>query len=224
MFDRHGVDYAPRKTFAQYEIEQQEQMKHDREAIDRLWANEYRAGFRVPRWLRLGIIIVATFLLSWLFLSVWPARADTITQVATYIDANAVLPLQGDVPEDLAENILAAQAAASYASPLSLLDSENAVLKAIGLYVFAGGPKRITDTDAPIVWSQSTIAIDPNAGGGLSPAVLNFGEVALDPVSTPEPATWALLVCGSLYWLIAFFTSPKRRAREYGSQHHAFRK
>jgi hypothetical protein len=135
------------------------------------------------------------------------AQADTVTQVAAYLDKNSAIPLQGDVGDDLAENLLAAQAANPGLN--SLLLSENAVLKAITFY--EGQDKRITDTDAPIVFAQSNIAIDPNAGVGLSPNALYFGTVA-----TPEPATWALLLAG-LLWVFAFTRKPKQR--EYPGNH-----
>ena len=67
-----------------------------------------------------------------------------------------------------------------------------AVLKAISIYDWLGGPTLITDAQAePIVWLQSNIAIDTNAGVSLDPTSIDFGST---PVVTPEPSTLLLLL------------------------------
>ena len=137
------------------------------------------------------------------------ARADTISDVAGKLDTDTVIPLASGVDLELAGNLLQAQALASYASPLSLNLSVEAVLKAISLYTFPGGPALITsETDEPIVWAQSRIAIDPQATVSLNPPSLDFGS---QPVTTPEPEAWVLLLIGVaafvIWWIFAHSSS-----------------
>jgi len=131
------------------------------------------------------------------------SRGDTIkqTDIASTLDAESVLPLAGGVDVQLANNLIQAQNAAWGKQWLdgSLEMSIESVLKAIGLYVWPGGPDEITkdQTEFQVVWLQSHIAIDPRLTVGFDTAAINFGEV---PVSTPEPMTLILVLMG-LVWL-----------------------
>ena len=125
-------------------------------------------------------------------------RADSLSlgQIAQELRQDAVLPLAPSVGNRLAKNLLAAQAAAPYTQfePDSLQLSIDAVLKAIGLYAYPGGPTTITSESAePIVWDQSRIAIDDRLTVGFTPGSLDFGS---QPAATPEPAGWILLLTG----------------------------
>lgn len=94
------------------------------------------------------------------------ARADSLTeaQVAAVLTTSSPLVLAPGVADTLATNLLDAQAAnLSYTAvePDSLQLSIQAVLKAMGLDVYPGGPTTITDeASEPVVWAQSRIAID----------------------------------------------------------------
>jgi hypothetical protein len=91
---------------------------------------------------------------------------------------------------------LAAQAAAPFTQfePDSLQLSIDAVLRAIGLYVYPGGPTAITGESAePIVWEQSRIAIDDRATVSITLGSLDFGS---QPVVTPEPEVRILMLMG----------------------------
>jgi hypothetical protein len=135
------------------------------------------------------------------------AHADTITQVAAELDASTVLPLAPGVDLDLAGNLLNAQIAAN-ADSLQL--SINAVLKAIGLYVWPGGPTEITDEKAePVVWTQSRIAINPNVTVSITPTSIDFGDV---PITTPESSTIAFLFAGLVFAVIRPILRRKREA------------
>jgi hypothetical protein len=122
-------------------------------------------------------------------------------QVAKELSTESALPLAPSVPQDLAKNILFAQAHASYGSPESLDLSIESVLRAISLYVWSSGPVAVTSESAePIVWAQSRTAINPDATVVISPASINFGEA---PVQTPEPEVWILMLlglAGSMIW------------------------
>src|SRR5882724_1656340 len=123
-----------------------------------------------------------------LFLFAAIARADSIPlgQICQQLKTG-VLPLGPGVAADLSKNLLDAQAAAYYTAfePESLELSIQCVLKAISLYVWEGGPIAITsETEEPIVWQQSRIAVDTRVGVELDPTFINFGDL---PVSTPEP-------------------------------------
>jgi hypothetical protein len=76
------------------------------------------------------------------------ARADSLSlgQIAQELKQDAVIPLAPSVGNQLAKNLLAAQAAAPYTQfePDSLQLSIDAVLRAITLYVWDGGPTTIT--------------------------------------------------------------------------------
>src|SRR6266705_1360623 len=104
------------------------------------------------------------------------AQADTVKEVTQEIKIGSVLTLRNDVAEDFAENLLAAQAASPLLNSLDL--SIAAVFKAIGIEQ-SFGTRYCDDGNCAIVWQQSSIAIDPNAGIGITPSALYFG----DPVS-----------------------------------------
>jgi len=129
------------------------------------------------------------------------SRGDTIkvSTIASELDTESVLPLAGGVDVQLANNLIQAQTAAWGKQWLdgSLELSIESVLRAIGLYVWDGGPTEITKDGEPIVWLQSHIAIDPRLTVGFDTAAINFGEVA---VATPEPMTLVLVLMG-LVWL-----------------------
>jgi hypothetical protein len=133
-----------------------------------------------------------TLAIAVLLLSTGVAQADTILtkQVAQEIKQDSVLSMTAGVSLELASNLIAAQAASPWLDSLDL--SIAAVLRAITIYDFPGGPKSLTETCCPAVWAQSTIAIDPNAGAFLSPTALYFGEV----VVTPEPGIGLMLLVG----------------------------
>jgi hypothetical protein len=131
------------------------------------------------------------------------SRGDTIkvSTIASELDTESVLPLAGGVDVQLAGNLIQAQNAAWgkqwFEGSLEL--SIESVLKAIGLYVWDGGPTEITkdQTAFQVVWIQSHIAIDPRLTVEFDTTAINFGEV---PVSTPEPMTFVLVLMG-LVWL-----------------------
>jgi hypothetical protein len=139
-------------------------------------------------------------------------KADTVGDLASYLTANSVLSLGPGVADELAGNILYAQATTPYAAleSDSLSLSIESVLRAISIEVFPGGPTEILDaTDTPIPFLQSTIAIDDRVSLTLSfngviiqPGdVLDFGSVPLGSSSssptlimtTPEPSTIFML-------------------------------
>ena len=135
------------------------------------------------------------------------SRGDTIKQadIASELDQESVLPLAGGVDVQLANNLLQAQTAAWGKQWLdgSLELSIESVLRAIGLYVWDGGPTSITKDGEPIVWLQSHIAIDPRLTVGFDTAAINFGEVPVNgvtPLATPEPMTLVLVLMG-VVWL-----------------------
>ena len=134
------------------------------------------------------------------------ARADSlnVSQVAHYLDTWTALPLAPHVDRLLASNLLDAQELAwgTQWQEGSLLASENAVLKAITLYVWPGGPAAITVGGEPLVWVQSNISIDTTLSVGFGTDSLNFGEQPITAVVTPEPATLAMLLAGIVgLWL-----------------------
>lgn len=138
------------------------------------------------------------------------ATADSLTerQVIAALKRGSDLPMTGAVADQLSDNLLAAQAAAPYTSfePDSLQLSIDAVLRAISLYEFPGGPTRITSQAAePIVWVQSEIAIDDRASVTLTPGSIDFGS---QPVVTPEPSEWILILTG-----LASFVASQLRPR-----------
>jgi len=132
------------------------------------------------------------------------SRGDTIKQadIASELDQESVLPLAGGVDVQLANNLIQAQNAAWGKQWLdgSLELSIESVLKAIGLYVWDGGPTEITkdQTEFQVVWIQSHIAIDPRLTVGFDTAAINFGE---QPVVTPEPRVLLLALIGLALWL-----------------------
>src|SRR5947207_12297023 len=133
------------------------------------------------------------------------ALADSLSlgQIAQELKQDAVIPLASSVGNQLAKNLLAAQAAAPYTQfePDSLQLSIDALLQAIGLYVWDGGPTTITSAQAePLVWVQSNIAIDDRLTVSITPGSLDFGS---QPVATPEPEAWILILTG----LVALITA-----------------
>jgi hypothetical protein len=130
------------------------------------------------------------------------ARADMLTekQIAQEIKQQSALSLHQNVAYFWADNLLAAQnpSVCDYCSfePDSLQLSINAVLKAIGIEQSVGFTFcNLTNCILPN--NQSMIAVDDRVITGISPAFINFGEVT---VSTPEPMTIVLLLCGLLYF------------------------
>lgn len=141
------------------------------------------------------------------------ARADSLSlgQIAQELKQDAVVPLAPSVGNQLAKNLLAAQAAAPYTQfePDSLQLSIDAVLRAIGLYVWDGGPTTITDeASEPVVWIQSRIAIDDRLTVSFATGSLDFGS---QPVATPEPSGWLGLLVG--FALLATWQLMTRNAR-----------
>jgi len=126
-------------------------------------------------------------------------RADSLSlgQIAQELRQDAVLPLAPSVGNQLAKNLLAAQAAAPYTQfePDSLQLSIDAVLKAITVYAWPGGRTVVTSDEQAFlfVWAQSRIAIDDRLTVSITPGSLDFGS---QPVATPEPAGWILLLTG----------------------------
>jgi len=160
----------------------------------RVWAEEIAKGIV---WF-IGLVLL---LFSMAILAP-ESRGDTIKQadIASELDQESVLPLAGGVDVQLANNLIQAQTAAWGKQWLdgSLELSIESVLRAIGLYVWDGGPTEITkyQTEFQVVWLQSHIAIDPRLTVGFDTASINFGEVAV----TPEPMTLVLVLMG-LVWL-----------------------
>jgi hypothetical protein len=129
------------------------------------------------------------------------SRGDTlqVSQISAALDAGTPIPLAQGVDTQLAFNLVTAQNKAWGREWLdgSLTLSIESVLKVISLYVWDGGPTLVTNqNEFPIVWLQSRIAIDPRLSGELGPASINFGEVPVDPVGVPEPATYVGIVLG----------------------------
>jgi hypothetical protein len=127
-------------------------------------------------------------------------------QVAKELSTESILPLAGSVPQQLAKNILFAQAHASYGGPESLDLSIESVLRAIQIEAGAGWIVVGSSATDPIVWFSAETAVNPAATVSLTPSAINFGEV---PVQTPEPEVWILMLlglAGSIIWanLLAF--------------------
>jgi hypothetical protein len=125
-------------------------------------------------------------------------RADAVkpSQVEHYLELNTALPLGIGIGGELAENLLDAQLLAwgDRWQKGSLRASEDAVLKAITLYVWPNGPEVVTDEDGfPIVWAQSRVAIDLRLSAGFDTTTFDFGE---RPVVTAEPDVLLLLLIG----------------------------
>jgi len=76
------------------------------------------------------------------------ARGDSLSlgQIAQELKQDAAIPVAPSVGNQLAKNLLASQAAAPYTQfePDSLQLSIDAVLRAIGLYAYPGGPTMTT--------------------------------------------------------------------------------
>jgi hypothetical protein len=163
--------------------------------------------------------------LGTLLLFVVPAvtHADTIhsismpeiVTVSKEITAGSDLPLRGDMSRDLAENLLIAQAdpSCSYCGIDSLNASIQSVDRAIWLESLtpSNGPY-CNDNNCSLVWTVSTIAVDPNLTLSFTPSSLNFGEVVVgttwtgspgSSVPTPEPSTLTLAFLGLIVSLAA---------------------
>lgn len=131
-----------------------------------------------------------------LFVLAGVSRADSLTeaQISAQLE-QGVIPLAAGVGDTLALNLLDAQALNiiyTANEPTSLQLSIDAVLKAISIYVWPGGPTLITsEADEPIVFEQSRMAVDTGASVLLTPSSIDFGPT---PITTPEPSTlWMLL-------------------------------
>src|SRR5882724_3234141 len=141
-------------------------------------------------------------------------RADTVPmgQICKELTGGTSIPLGPGVATELSKNLLNAQALADYTAfePESLQLSINAVLKAISIYLWDGGPALITDeTSEPIVWQQSRIAIDTRVGVQLDPPFIDFGETQIATISAPEPSTLAFLLVAFGY--MALIIKNRRR-------------
>lgn len=155
---------------------------------------------------------VVTLVLGLAFASM--ARADSFTanQIAQELKQDSVLSLRQNVASSWAANLLLAQASVSYASDYSLQLSINAVLKAIGIEQSIAGLNFCNLSNCIIANAQSTVAIDPNAGVGLTPTALYFGFVPV--TATPEPALGWLLALGTIGFLLGWTYSARRRSVE----------
>jgi hypothetical protein len=155
-----------------------------------VWASEIAKAFV---WL-VGVlaILVAMAMLA------PESRGDTlgVSGVAYILDTQSVLPLAQGVDTQLASNLLRAQQQTWGNEWLdgSLTLSIESVLRAITFYVWDGGPTEITKDNAPVVWLQSHIAIDPSLSVGFDTVAIDFG--AVEVVSTPEPAACLSLIVG----------------------------
>jgi len=138
-----------------------------------------------------------------LLFSAGVARADSVAQE---IRAGSVLTLKQGVAQFWADNLEAAQASVTYASAQSLELSIQSVIRAIGLEQSLAGLSYCNLTNCIIVNAQSTVAIDPNAGGGITPAALYFGEVT----ATPEPPMWLLSLFCLCVWCFAKLLGVRR--------------
>jgi hypothetical protein len=158
------------------------------------------------------------------------AKGDTVDTVAAYLTANSVLPFAAGVADELATNLMTAQADSTYAAsePDSLILSMAAVLRAVYLEDSLNGATEIvTEALTPLPFWQSEIAIDDRVileitvnGVPLLPGqTLNFGDVpvggsATNFVVTPEPSSLALLGIGLLdCGLLALWCRRRNRAR-----------
>ena len=127
------------------------------------------------------------------------ARADSIQAIDSQILKGSVLPFQANVDFSLATNILNAQTVASYSGPISLKESIDSVLKAILIERDLFHVSYIGGIDyTPIPWYQSIIAIDPKASVLITPSHLDFGEVQVVPVQTPEPGVAVMMQIGAM--------------------------
>lgn len=197
--------------------------ERQREELVAFYHKQKSRPITVSGWIWIALKAAVIAFAVWLFVTAVfaaaPAKADTIPlkDLAQEIKFESALPMTSSVSLQLATNLLAAQAASPWLNSLDL--SVAAVLRAIELYDFSGGPKQITFACCPAVWAQSTVAIDPNAGGVITPSALYFGDVV---IATPEPGIGIFLLTGGL-WLIAMLTPKKRITGEYAANH-PFRK
>ena len=134
------------------------------------------------------------------------ARADSVQIVSTQtvtqeIKQGSSLVLKQGVAQEWAANLLDAQSLASYASATSLELSINAVLKAISLEGSIAGFTWCGTVNCIWVNQQSLIAIDPNAGVGITPNALVFSTSVS---STLEPNSLILLGLGLLVLIVRF--------------------
>ena len=148
-------------------------------------------------WLLMALLALACLILA------CNAKADSVRpqlqDVASYLQNNSVLPISQQADMQLARNLLLAQSLAPYGGPLSLELSQDAVLRAISLYLFPGGPSCVcSETVMAGPWIQSRIAINPDATVSVDPSAIVFADTL---VATPEPSVLVLMVLGSLVLL-----------------------
>src|SRR6266403_3265120 len=151
-------------------------------AITEVWldgqarANRWQEARPRGEWWRVVLLTIA--LLAWASF----ARADSIPAgaIANELRQATPIPFAGGVGMGLAKDLLGAQVVAGYTGQLemeSLELSVDAVLKAISLYVWPGGPTLITFGGEPIVWAQANVAIDPNLTVSFGPShLLDLGS------------------------------------------------
>ena len=173
----------------------------------RVWASELA---KAAVWF-MGLVL----LLLGMALLAPESRADSVTtsQVAAELDTNSALQLAVGVDIQLANNLIRAQNQTwGKEWQLGSLDASiEAVLRAITLYVWPGGPAVVTNQrEFPIVWDQSRVAIDTGLSVVFSADSIYFGE---QPVATLEPGTLIVLLAGlaglgTLVWIV------KRDVRE----------
>jgi hypothetical protein len=186
-------EVAATEVWLDYQAELREPNWPERAVSARVWAEELA---KAAVWFAgVAILILLMILLA------PESRGDTlqVSQISAALDAGTPIPLAQGVDTQLAFNLVTAQNKTWGRDWLdgSLTLSIESVLKVISLYVWDGGPTLVTNqNEFPIVWLQSRIAIDPRLSGELSPASINFGEVLVDPVGVPEPATYVGVVLG----------------------------
>lgn len=186
-------EVATTEVWLDHQAELQEPNWPEQVVSARVWAEELA---KASVWFAgVAILILLMILLA------PESRGDTlqVSQISAALDAGTPIPLAQGVDTQLAFNLVTAQNKAWGRDWLdgSLTLSIESVLKVISLYVWDGGPTLVTNQqEFPIVWLQSRIAIDPRLSGELSPASINFGEAPVDPISTPEPATYVGVVLG----------------------------
>jgi hypothetical protein len=158
-------------------------------------------------------------------------QADTITDnLAAMLTADSSLPLAPGVAMELAQNLIAAQDASSYAAnePDSLTLSFESVLRAISTEIFPGGPSEITNgIDTPNPFIQSNIAIDDRAGVAIyvdgvlyqNGDVIDFGTSSSTfTVETPEPRTLWLLLTALLLLALGHARAAYPATRDLGKR------
>lgn len=146
------------------------------------------------------------------------SRADSVpvSQVAAFLEGNSSLPLAVGVGGELAQNLLSAQVEEWGAvwQTGSLQASEDAVLRAIQLYVWPGGPTMITSEQAePVVWAQSRVAIDTRLSVTLDPPVVDVGSARVPEGGTLVSVLVGLVGVGMVRWGLKRSMAERMRAR-----------